>query len=259
MLTPTINLYLLPVYLTIFAFGIVIGSFLNVCIYRIPKGETIVTTPSHCMTCGYHLRWYDLIPVFSWLFLRGRCRKCGAKISVQYPIVETCNGLLYVVIFAVKDFALLDGILSCLLASALLVLAVIDARTFEIPLGINLFILILGVLHLCLDISHWYQYLAGFFVVSLFLHILRAFSHGRAMGGGDVKLTAAAGLFLGWQNILLAFFIACILGAVIHTLRMRISGADRKLAFGPYLSAGILIAMLWGKTMLMWYGSTFLM
>ena len=83
-------------YIFIFLFGIVIGSFLNVCIYRIPKHEDIVKTRSHCMSCGYQLKWYDMFPVFSYLFLRGRCRKCHAKLSVQYPLIEAANGILYV-------------------------------------------------------------------------------------------------------------------------------------------------------------------
>ena len=133
---------LIPVYIIIFAFGAVIGSFCNVCIFRIPKKETVVTTPSHCMSCGYQLKWYDLIPIISWLWLRGKCRKCGEKISAQYPLIETINGLLYVVIFIATDFDFLESALTCLLASALLVLSVIDFRTFEIPLGINVFILV---------------------------------------------------------------------------------------------------------------------
>ena len=83
----------------IFIFGTIIGSFLNVCILRIPKGETIVTVPSHCMSCGYHLKWYDNIPLFSYIFLRGRCRKCGEHISIQYPVIEAINGIAYVLIF----------------------------------------------------------------------------------------------------------------------------------------------------------------
>lgn len=89
---------LIPIYILIFAFGIVIGSFLNVCIYRIPQHETVVTERSHCMRCGYQLAWYDMVPVFSWLFLRGRCRKCKEPISPQYPIIEALNGILYIVV-----------------------------------------------------------------------------------------------------------------------------------------------------------------
>ncbi len=241
------------VVLTIFAFGAVIGSFLNVCIYRIPRGETIVTTPSHCMSCGYHLKWYDLIPIVSWLCLGGKCRQCKEKISVQYPIVEALNGLVYVLIFAVNDYVLIDSVLLCLMASALLVLSVIDFRTMEIPLGINAFILVLGVLRVITDVSHWYEYLIGAVLVSGILELIVVLSHGKAMGGGDVKLMAVAGLFLGWQGILLAFMLGCIIGAICHVIRMKFFGAGKVLAFGPYLSIGIFIAMLWGKTMIQIY------
>ena len=132
-------------YIAIFIFGITIGSFLNVCICRIPLGESIVTAPSHCMSCGSKLKWYDMVPVFSWLVLGGKCRSCKAKISAQYPIVEAANGILYVVVCMVNG---LNGqsLLYCLMVSALLVLSVIDWRTYEIPVGINLFLAVLGVI-----------------------------------------------------------------------------------------------------------------
>ena len=244
---------LVPVYIIIFAFGAVIGSFCNVCIYRIPKGETVVTTPSHCMSCGYRLKWYDLIPMISWLCLRGKCRKCGERISPQYPLIEAINGILYVVIFWATDFNLYESVITCLLASALLVLSVIDFRTFEIPLGINGFILVLGLIHMYLHRDCWYDYVIGFLLVSGILQLIVIISKGKAMGGGDVKLMAAAGLFLGWKGILLAFVIGCVFGAVIHLLRMKFAGADRMLAFGPYLSAGRLIAALWADAMITWY------
>ncbi len=244
---------LIPVYLFIFAFGAVIGSFCNVCIFRIPKRETVVTTPSHCMSCGYQLKWYDLIPIISWLWLRGKCRKCGEKISAQYPLIETINGLLYVVIFTATDFSFAESVLTCLLASALLVLSVIDFRTFEIPIGINGFILVLGLIHMYLHRDCWYDYVIGFVLVSGILELIVLLSKGRAMGGGDVKLMAAAGLFIGWKGILLAFVIGCVLGAVIHVIRMKFFKAGRMLAFGPYLSGGILIAALWTDVILNWY------
>ena len=183
---------LIPIYILIFAFGIVIGSFLNVCIYRIPQHETVVTERSHCMKCGYQLAWYDMVPVFSWLFLRGRCRKCKAPISPQYPIVEALNGIMYVIIFAVNGLEI-SSIIYCLLTSALIVLSVIDWRTYEIPFGINIFILVLGILHVFIDHDNWSEYVIGFFCVSVFLEILLLLSGGRAIGGGDVKLMACAG------------------------------------------------------------------
>ena len=243
---------LIPIYIVIFLFGIVIGSFLNVCIFRIPKHETVVTERSHCMKCGYQLAWYDMVPVFSWLFLRGRCRKCKEPISPQYPIIEAANGFLYVLVFAVNDFSL-QSVLYCLLMSALLVLSVIDWRTYEIPISINIFILCLGILQVILDHTNWVDYVIGFLCVSIVLEVLLLLSRGRAIGGGDVKLMAAAGLLLGWKKIILAFLLGCIIGSIIHLLRMKLSKAEHVLAMGPYLSIGIAIAVLWGDALIRWY------
>ncbi|MBR1693655.1 MAG: prepilin peptidase [Lachnospiraceae bacterium] len=239
-------------YVFVFLFGIVIGSFLNVCILRIPAGESIVTDRSHCMSCGYQLEWYDLLPLFSYLFLGGRCRKCKAHISVQYPVVEAANGVLWILVFMVNGFNY-DSALYCLMTSALLVLSVIDFRTQEIPFGINIFILTLGLIHLVLHLNDWALYVIGLLSVSAVLELLVLASKGRAMGGGDVKLMAAAGFLDGWKNIVLALILGCILGSVIHSIRMKLSGEDHVLAMGPYLSAGIFIAALWGDVFVHWY------
>ena len=239
-------------YLIIFIFGIVIGSFLNVCIYRIPEHEDIVKTRSHCMSCGGQLKWYDMFPLFSYLFLRGRCRYCKTKLSVQYPLIEAMNGILYVII-VLQHGVNIDSLLYCLLTSALVVLSVIDFRTYEIPLGINLFILALGLIRVALDYHNFLGYLIGLLAVSAVLAILYYASGGRAIGGGDVKLMAACGLFLGWKLIVMAFLLGCVLGAVIHVIRMKVSGQDHVLAMGPYLSVGVFIAALWGNRMLSWY------
>lgn len=236
----------------IFMFGTVIGSFLNVCIYRIPRKEDIVKERSHCMSCGYKLEWYDLVPLFSYLFLRGRCRKCKAKLSAQYPVIEAANGVLYVLIVMINGVNV-ESLLYCLLASALLTLSVIDFRTYEIPMGINIFILALGLIRVITDVSNWLSYLIGFLAVSVFLAAVYYLTKGRGIGGGDVKLMAVCGLVLGWKLIILAFFLGCILGAVIHVMRMKISGEDHVLAMGPYLSAGVLTAVLWGNQILEWY------
>ena len=219
---------LLP-YIVIFIFGITIGSFLNVCIYRIPLHESIVTAPSHCMTCGKKLKWYDMVPVFSWLVLGGKCRNCGSSISPQYPVIEAVNGVIYVLICAVNGLNSFS-LIYCLMASALLVLSVIDWRTYEIPFGINVFFCVSGV-----------------------LEILYLVSGGGAIGGGDIKLMFACGLILGWKLILLAFVLGCIIGSVVHIIRMVRKKAGRMLAMGPYLSAGILLAALWGNKWISWY------
>ena len=243
-------------YIIIFLFGIVIGSFLNVCIFRIPNKEDIVKTGSHCMSCGYRLKWYDMVPVISFLILRGKCRKCGAKLSVQYPLIEAANGILYVLIVWTGGLGI-ESLLYCLLASALLVLSVIDFRTYEIPFGINLFILALGLIRVGTDYQNFLTYLIGLLSVSAFLAVSYYATGGRAIGGGDVKLMAACGLLLGWKLIILAFLSGCIFGAVIHVIRMRISGESHVLAMGPYLSMGVLVAALWGEKMLTWYLAQF--
>lgn len=240
----------------IFLYGIIIGSFLNVCIYRIPKKENIVTTRSHCMSCGYQLRWYDLIPLFSWLALGGRCRKCKAKISVQYPLIEALNGVLYLIVFLCYGVSI-ETLLYCLMASALLALSVIDFRTFEIPLGFNVFIAVLGLVRVLTDLTNWQEYAVGFFAVSVVLYIIYVLTKGRGIGGGDIKLMAVSGLLLGWKCNILAFLLGCIIGSVIHLLRMRFTKAERVLALGPYLSIGIYISALWGTRLIDWYLSLF--
>ena len=233
-------------------YGIVIGSFLNVLILRLPLKESITLKRSHCMTCGHTLSWYELIPLFSYLFLGGKCRHCKAHISVQYPIVEAANGILYVVFFLAKGITV-ETFLYCLAASALLALSVIDWRTQEIPLGFILFILTLGLVRLFTDLENWSQYVIGLFAVSVFLLLIDLVTKGRGIGHGDIKLMAATGLLLGWKLIIIAFIMACIIGTVVHLIRMAVKKVGRKLAFCPYLSMGICIAMIWGEQLVSWY------
>ena len=223
-------------YIIIFIFGIVIGSFLNVCIYRLPLHESIITAPSHCMTCGRKLKWYDMVPVFS--------RNCKSKISAQYPIIEALNGILYVLVCVVNGLTWVS-LLYCLMVSALLTLSLIDWRTYEIPFGINVFLLILGVIATWLDRGNFTSHLIGLICVSAFLEILFLVSGGRAM--------AACGLILGWKLIILAFLLGCIIGSVVHMIRIKVSGVGHMLAMGPYLSAGIFLAALWGNSWISWY------
>ena len=260
-------------YFFLFLYGLLVGSFLNVVIFRVPKEESVAKERSHCMSCGYQLAWFDLIPLFSWLALKGKCRKCGAKISVQYPIIEASNAILCVLVFAVtyglnaydvfENFEL-STFLYCLMASALLALSVIDFRTYIIPPGFNYFIFGLGIVNVVyriirysFDFADVPLFLIGFFVVSIPLLAIYVISDGRAIGGGDIKLMAAAGLLLGWKKIILALLLGCVIGSVIHIARMKISKADRVLAMGPYLSIGIMIAALWGDMMINWYTGLF--
>lgn len=244
-------------YTMIFLFGITIGSFLNVCIYRIPKKEDIVSKRSHCMSCGNVLKWYELIPLFSFLAQGGKCRNCKTKLSVQYPLIELLNGLLYVWMFSVHGFTA-TSILFCICTSVLIVLSVIDWRTYEIPVGCNILIGILGIVRVILDLAHWYDYVIGFFIVSGLFYIIYLATKGNGMGGGDIKLMAAAGLLLGWKGILLTLLIGSVAGSVIHLTLMKIQGKDRVLAFGPYLALGIFVSMLYGEQIIAWYLNMFI-
>ncbi len=233
-------------------YGVVIGSFVNVVILRIPIKESVTLTRSHCMTCGHVLSWYELIPLFSYLFLGGKCRHCRTHISAQYPIVEALNGIIYVILYLACGISV-ECILYCLCASALLALSVIDWRTHEIPIGFNIFILLLGLIRLVTDIGNWSQYVIGLFAVSGFLFLLFLITKGRGIGGGDIKLMAATGLLLGWQLNIIAFLLGCVIGSIIHLSIMAIKKAGRELAFGPYLSAGVFVAMIWGEQLVSWY------
>ena len=239
-------------YIIVFLYGIVIGSFLNVCIYRLPKKENIAKVRSHCMNCGYQLKWYDLVPVFSYLFLGGRCRKCKEKISIQYPLIEALNGVLYCIIFAGYGLCI-ETLLYALLFSALVALSVIDFRTYEIPLGINIFILALGLVRVVTDYTNWLGYAIGLFCVSGFLYIIYLATKGRGIGGGDIKLMGACGLLLGWKLVVLGFVLGCIIGSVVHIIRMKVSGEGHVLAMGPYLAVGVMISVLYGNQIINWY------
>lgn len=167
-------------------------------------------------------------------------------------IIQGINTGLYLLIFLVNGLNFIS-ILYSLMASVLLVVSAVDFYTFEIPLEYNLLIGAIGLIRLDADFEHWSDYVIGFFSVSVFLQILFIVSKGRIIGGGDVKLMAVCGLLVGWRFIWIAFFAGCVLGFVIHSIRMKVCGADKALAMGPYLSAGVLIAVLWGKHFLEWY------
>ena len=151
----------------------------------------------------------------------------------------------------------LETIFMCVVTSLLLVLSIVDFRCYEIPATVNYGIGVCGILMTILDWEHWISHVIGFFVVSGLLVLIGKISEiilkKEGMGGGDIKLMAATGLFLGWKLVLLAFFLGCILGSVIHCLRMAVSKEKSMLAFGPYLSLGIFISMIWGDSLIQWY------
>lgn len=236
----------------VFIIGLIIGSVVNICVDRIPAKTSIFKREFICKECKSSIKLYDMIPIISYLLLKGRCRKCRSKISVWYPIVELTNGLCYVLIFFVNGLNFVS-VLFCLLTSALITLSLIDFKTYEIPFGINVFIFILGIIRLIYDYHNWSDYIIGLVAIFIPLMLLYYASNGAAIGGGDVKLMASCGLLIGWKLIIVSFFMGCILGSIIHVIRIKVSNEDHMLAMGPYLSLGVFITMLYGNRLIDWY------
>lgn len=239
--------YTIILYLFILILGIVVGSFLNVCIYRLPAEESIVTNSSHCLKCGAKIKKYDLIPVLSWIILKGRCRACHEKFSIRYPAVELINGLLWIFAFWISGFTL-KGIIIAILFSALIVIFLMDWDTQLISIGVVIFIALLSVINIIF--VHEFKlssYLLGAVVVSIPLLLIHIVSKGNAMGLGDVYLMAAAGLFLGLKGVTVAIFIGLVLGSIVGMILKYITKSSR-FAFGPYLSVGIAVSALYGQT-----------
>ena len=143
-----------PIYVFVSLFGVLVGSFLNVLILRIPKQEEFVKTPSHCFACGHNLAWYDNIPLFSWLSLGGKCRYCKSKISLQYPLVEFLNGMMWLCIFLINGISV-DSMLICAMSSGLLAMSVIDWRTYEISNGFHIYFIVLALIRIALNYNNW--------------------------------------------------------------------------------------------------------
>ncbi|HRR75411.1 MAG TPA: prepilin peptidase [Ruminococcus sp.] len=247
----------------IFLLGICIGSFLNVVILRVPKGESLVKRSSHCMTCGTKIRPIDLIPVFSWLMLRGKCHNCGEKISARYPIVESLNGILFVLTFWVLDINA-KAIITCLLMSLLIVVAFMDWDTMEIDLRILAIIFLCAVpMHLfadgCVSIK---SHIIGALVISVPFFIIGEVSRPiikkkcgedfRAIELGDTLLMVAAGAVVGTRVIIVSTLIGLV-AAAIGGMINKIVTKESKFAFGPFLSIGIAIGLLWGERIADWY------
>lgn len=246
-----------PFVLTVlFLLGLCIGSFCNVLIYRVPKGENFVSEPSHCMHCGHRLSGLDMVPLISFLCLRGQCRYCKAKLSLQYPLIEAANAVSYLLTGILLWGKWLEMGLYCALASLLLVLSVIDWRTFEIPNGLNFAVFVLGIVRLLTDLDNWSLYVIGGGAVGMVFLLLHILTGGNGLGMGDVKLVLGAGLLLGWPKMILGILAGCIAGIMIHSIRMS-RGAGKKLAFGPYLSAGIWFAAVAGERLIGAYLSLF--
>ena len=272
--------YLISVF--IFIFGLLIGSFLNVCIYRIPEGISVISPPSNCPKCKKRLTPLDLVPVFSWLFLKGKCRHCGSKISPRYMLVELLTGLLFIGVYFIIGLNLY--LLAALTLTALLItVTFIDIDTQTIPNGLMIFGAVVGIIFVAAKVvpdtsgsylrnalDALYGALAGFTPLLVINLGAKLIAKKDGMGGGDMKLMAVVGLFLGLKltvaALIIAVYLGGIAGAIILLYAKRKSrnqdsendDQEKKghyMAFGPFLAVGSLTAMLYGSKLIEWYMS----
>lgn len=259
-------LIFVPASVVVFALGASIGSFINVVVYRLPAGLSILFPPSRCPHCLNQLKPYDNVPVLGWLHLKGRCRFCKNKISVRYPVVEAVTGVIFILVFWIFKFSLYT-VGYWVFCSWLLALSLIDLDTMTLPNALTKSGLVLGIV---------FQMIVGFVslsssvglinylkmavvgaVLGLWLFdliaIIGLIAFGKtAMGGGDAKLAAMMGAWLGWKYLLIAGLIACGLGTLVGVGAIILSRRrwGQKITFGPFLAMGALITLFAGKTIL---------
>jgi leader peptidase (prepilin peptidase) / N-methyltransferase len=251
----------LPVLLDIFAFifGAVVGSFLNVCICRIPQGDSIVSPPSHCPACGYRIPFYDNIPLVSWLLLRGKCRACRVPISSQYPLVELITAFLTLFLF-MRFGPTFPFVVLFLFCTAMVVITFIDLEHYIIPDVISLSGIVVGfACSFFIPSLGWQNSLLGILAGGGSLYLVatlyQMFTGKEGMGGGDIKLLAMMGAFFGWRAVPFIIFTSSLVGSVIGIAVMLVQKKDTKLAipFGPFLALGAILYIFFGRQVLHWY------
>jgi leader peptidase (prepilin peptidase)/N-methyltransferase len=243
----------------IFVLGLIVGSFSNVCIYRIPKNESIIFPASHCPKCSSPIKPVDNIPLLSYILLKGRCRNCKSKISIQYPIVELLTGLIYLTIYLIYGLSI-QTLVYIILSSALIIIAFIDLNEEIVPDVISLPGIVIGFI-----ISFFVPYISfvnsalGVLVGGGIILIIglggSVIFKKEAMGGGDVKLAAMIGAFLGWRYIIISLFLGFFLGALagIILIMSKIKSREDAVPFGPFIVLGSFITLLWGERIISWY------
>lgn len=256
-----------PLYAVLFIFGSIVGSFLNVCIWRMPRNESIIKPASHCPNCKKPIRWRDNIPILSFIFLAGRCRHCGHKISLRYPLVELVTAALFVINFAYFGVSVKFFIYTAL-ECVLIIGTFTDLMHFIIPDEITIGGLMAGLalsfifpqLHNTASHSRAFLLsLSGAVIGAASIYAIGVFGEfifkKEAMGGGDVKLMAMIGSVLGWKLVLLVFFIAPFFGAFIGIYLKFVKKIDI-IPYGPHLSLATFVVIMWGDKILklLFYG-----
>jgi leader peptidase (prepilin peptidase)/N-methyltransferase len=244
------------------AFGLVIGSFLNVCIYRIPRDLSVIFPSSRCPSCSRPIRAWDNVPVLSYILLGGRCRYCKAKISARYPLVEALNAFFYVSAFWRYGYGW-DSVVYALFCSSLIVITFIDLDFQIIPDRITLPGIPMGLLAGALLLPDPFMRSAllgykaaagGLLAGGGFFYLVAVLSRG-GMGGGDIKMMAMVGGLMGWKSVMLTTFLGSLAGSVVGIFLMLVKGKGRKtkIPFGPFLALGALITLFFGQEILQWY------
>lgn len=236
-------------------FGLILGSFFNVCIFRIPKEESIAYPPSHCMNCDNEIKWYDLIPVLSYILLRGKCRHCNEKISIRYPIIEMLTGILFLGVYLTYGMTILT-IKFIVLVSFLIIIGMIDFDTTDVYECTTIPCIITGVIFV----------IAAYFLKQDFLTlILGGIAAGgiiaiiilltNGMGWGDAEICLMCGLFLGLKLVLLMLFLSIVIGGVVGIVLLALKIKTRKdyIPFGPFIAVAAIITVLWGQNLISFY------
>ncbi|MDP4143036.1 MAG: prepilin peptidase [Bacillota bacterium] len=241
--------------------GLLIGSFLNVCIFRIPKEQSISYPPSHCMKCGNRIKPYDLIPVVSYIFLKGKCRYCGEKISMRYPLVELTTGLLYLAVY-INYGLTLNFIKYIVLISILIVIGMIDFDTTDVYSSTTKTGIIFAIIFIIIDYLLTYNFqaaivnyiLGGVLGGGLIFLIILA-TRGKGMGEGDAEICLLCGLFLGLKMTGVMLMLSFILGGVIGIILLITKKKSRKdyIPFGPFIALGCILTIFFGQGILNWY------
>lgn len=253
----------------ILVLGLIVGSFLNVVIYRLPRDESLWSPASHCPKCKNTIRWFDNIPIISFFILKGRCRVCKNSISWRYPFVEGLTGFLFLLVFLFNhhnylifsNFPFYLNLFKSLLFICLLIpVFFIDLEHQIIPDSLSYLMLIFGIIFSLLKSSFFSSLLgialgAGIFLVIFYLSLF--FLHQAGMGIGDIKLAAAIGAYFGWKMSLLTFFLSFLVGAVVAVILLGIhfKGMKDKIPFGPFLVTGAFLALFLGEKMIQLYFS----
>ena len=234
----------------VFLYGIVIGSFLNVCIYRIPNNESLISPPSHCGNCNTRLKWKDLVPIGSYLYLKGRCRYCHSKISIRYPLVEGLTGILLVGIYLRYGIGV-SFFKYSLLTLSLIVIALIDYDTTDVYSSVVYSGMVVGIVFIIIEATIYSHSISNYIIGGLIglgvIGLIYLLTGG--MGIGDIEIAVLCGLFLGWKLEIYFLLISFVIGGAIAVtlIALKKKSKDEYIPLGPSLAIGAYIVLIIGK------------